>query len=68
MSDVKITILKNGPYIVSGAVELLGADGKPIKPEDAGGKLALCRCGLSEEKPFCDGSHRRKEWADDVAS
>ncbi len=56
MADVKITILKNGPYIVTGAVELQDADGKTY-PAQA--RMALCRCGASTKKPFCDGTHSK---------
>jgi CDGSH-type Zn-finger protein len=49
----------NGPYRVDGLRLLVGADGNPIRVEGRGkGNIALCRCGASESKPFCDGSHR----------
>jgi 3-phenylpropionate/trans-cinnamate dioxygenase ferredoxin subunit len=56
VSDVRITASRNGPYLVSGLVELTDADGKtyPVKA-----KMALCRCGASTTKPFCDGTHSR---------
>jgi uncharacterized Fe-S cluster protein YjdI len=46
----------NGPLFVRGRVRIVGPEGEVIR-EDA--RLALCRCGASENKPFCDGSHRR---------
>ena len=46
----------NGPLFVHGRVRIEDADGTLIR-EDT--RLALCRCGASENKPFCDGSHRR---------
>lgn len=46
----------DGPLFVRGHVRVVDADGKLIR-EDT--RLALCRCGASENKPFCDGSHRR---------
>ncbi len=52
---VRITPRDNGPYFVLGDVELLDAEGRPIAYE---GRLALCRCGNSSDKPICDGSHR----------
>ncbi|MBV9867745.1 MAG: CDGSH iron-sulfur domain-containing protein [Abitibacteriaceae bacterium] len=58
MADVKITALKNGPLLVQGQIELLGPDGKSI-PTEAGKTVALCRCGASTEKPFCDGTHSK---------
>ncbi|AOM84439.1 CDGSH iron-sulfur domain-containing protein [Salisediminibacterium beveridgei] len=57
MADVKITITDNGPVIVKGEVELVDGAGKPM---DSKKTTALCRCGLSSNKPFCDGSHQSK--------
>lgn len=56
MADVTIEVRKNGPYIVTGPVEIKDADGKkyPVEP-----RMALCRCGASTEKPFCDGTHSK---------
>ena len=58
---IKILAKKNGPYIVSGdlnELELTDADGTRY---DIAGKpaVALCRCGASVNKPFCDGTHSR---------
>jgi CDGSH-type Zn-finger protein len=57
MAEVKIQALKNGPNIVQGDVEILDSSGKPFKPQR--GTIALCRCGASANKPFCDGSHAK---------
>jgi CDGSH-type Zn-finger protein len=58
MADTKVTVLPNGPYIVEGGAPLNDGEGKPI--EGAGKeKYALCRCGASENKPFCDGAHAK---------
>jgi uncharacterized Fe-S cluster protein YjdI len=46
----------NGPLFVRGHVRIVGDDGAVIR-EDT--RVALCRCGASANKPFCDGSHRR---------
>ena len=58
MADVEITIRPNGPYRVSGPIKLQDADGNVI---DLTGRdvFALCRCGGSSNKPFCDGTHTR---------
>ena len=55
---VKITIRPNGPYLVEGDVEIVDVNGDKV---DTGGqtRLALCRCGASVKKPFCDGTHSR---------
>jgi CDGSH-type Zn-finger protein len=56
MADVTIEIIKNGPYIVNGQVELKDADGRAYPAKD---RVALCRCGASTTKPFCDGTHSK---------
>jgi len=48
------TIMPNGPIYLKGQIDVTGADGSQLA---AGTRLALCRCGLSKRKPFCDGSH-----------
>ena len=55
MSEVTIRLSKNGPYIVEGPVELFDTEGNKIKVDKL--KIALCRCGASSNKPFCDGTH-----------
>jgi CDGSH-type Zn-finger protein len=68
MNNRKITITKNGPYIVTGSVPLkkeiaeVGKSGQPEQWTDAGAyplreQYRLCRCGASGNKPFCDGAH-----------
>ncbi|MBM4074948.1 MAG: CDGSH iron-sulfur domain-containing protein [Planctomycetes bacterium] len=58
MSDVTIEIRENGPLLVSGQVTLVDKMGtRQQSPE--GKNIALCRCGLSEKRPFCDGTHKR---------
>jgi CDGSH-type Zn-finger protein len=61
MADVKITVRKDGPFRVEapeGSIELMDADGNKY---NLAGKtqFALCRCGGSVNKPFCDGTHSR---------
>jgi CDGSH iron-sulfur domain-containing protein 3 len=50
---------ENGPYKITGAVRVIDADGREYALPDDGRPLALCRCGGSSTKPFCDGTHRR---------
>jgi len=57
MTDISIRSSKNGPYIVQGKVELLDTEGNPIVVEKE--TIALCRCGASTNKPFCDGTHSK---------
>ena len=58
MSDVKVNVRDNGPLLVSGPITVEDAEGNSF---DLGGKetIALCRCGASENRPFCDGAHNR---------
>ena len=46
----------DGPLIVRGEVDLVTSDGEPIDQHRR--TMALCRCGLSAIKPFCDGTHK----------
>ncbi|HKP46942.1 MAG TPA: CDGSH iron-sulfur domain-containing protein [Pyrinomonadaceae bacterium] len=57
MADVSIRPSKNGPYIVEGAVDLYDTDGNRITVDKP--RMALCRCGASSNKPFCDGTHSK---------
>jgi 3-phenylpropionate/trans-cinnamate dioxygenase ferredoxin subunit len=58
MSAVQIEITDNGPYKVTGPIELVGPDGSPV-PVAEGRSVYLCRCGGSTNKPFCDGTHSK---------
>lgn len=53
----RITVLDNGPYLVKGPVVLLDPEGNEFLTERA--TVALCRCGASANKPFCDGTHKK---------
>ena len=56
MSDeAVITPYENGPLIVRGGFTITDQDGNPIDPGRR--TVALCRCGRSRLRPFCDGSH-----------
>ncbi|MGH1352843.1 MAG: CDGSH iron-sulfur domain-containing protein [Methyloligellaceae bacterium] len=59
-NEHKITIEKNGPYLISGIAlkDIVAAKGS------CSDKYALCRCGASKNKPFCDGSHVDIGWQD----
>lgn len=51
-----ITAYPDGPLLLRGDVQLQDADGAPIERRRS--TVALCRCGLSSIKPFCDGTHK----------
>jgi CDGSH-type Zn-finger protein len=57
LADVKITVNPNGPYRVQGNVDLVDTAGNPFPNSEKG--FSLCRCGHSNNKPLCDGSHAR---------
>lgn len=55
MSDhVSLQFTENGPIVLEGEIEVVGPDGKVITEIK---DVSLCRCGLSQNKPFCDGHH-----------
>jgi CDGSH-type Zn-finger protein len=66
----KVTIIKNGPYLVSGnlalskTISIVGSEGEPEewkqgKKYPKQESYALCRCGRSQNKPYCDGTHAK---------
>ena len=59
MSDVEITVRENGPYRVTGPIRIVDADGNEYDLGERGERIALCRCGGSTTKPFCDGTHSK---------
>lgn len=58
MSDVTIRLRDNGPLVVEGPVKVIDADGNNFEISPDKPAIALCRCGASANKPFCDGSHK----------
>ncbi len=60
-AETEIIVRLNGPYRVRGPVKVVDADGNEF---DLPGEIfALCRCGHSENKPFCDGHHKEAGFA-----
>jgi len=57
MSEVKATVLDNGPLKVEGPITIAWADGRPVETKKK--TVYLCRCGASTNKPFCDGTHSK---------
>lgn len=69
-NSMKITVSRNGPYIVNGGVPLITAEicndeegyrrnWREVKTYPLKEQYALCRCGRSKNKPFCDGTHTK---------
>ena len=67
MAATKVTIFNNGPVLIEGDFEIVDANGAPF---GLAGRTAikLCRCGQSENKPFCDGNHNRKGFQSECAA
>jgi CDGSH-type Zn-finger protein len=58
MTVVTIRLRKNGPYVVEGGeVRVIDWNGTEYQPTRL--PIALCRCGASTTKPFCDGTHSK---------
>jgi CDGSH-type Zn-finger protein len=53
---VSITPYRDGPLLVRGPVQLVDANGEVIETDRD--PVALCRCGKSRIRPFCDGTHK----------
>ncbi|MGI9293609.1 MAG: CDGSH iron-sulfur domain-containing protein, partial [Pseudomonadales bacterium] len=57
-----ITAAKDGPLLIKGNVTISGGSGRTSW---RGTQVALCRCGASGNKPFCDGSHKKVGFSSD---
>lgn len=55
-SPARVTPYRDGPYLLRGPFELVDQDGEPIPCGRS--TVALCRCGRSQLRPFCDGTHK----------
>jgi CDGSH-type Zn-finger protein len=65
MSDTKITVQRNGPLRLEGeGLQIVDPTGAAY---GLGGRtiVSLCRCGMSNNKPFCDGSHNHHGFQDE---
>lgn len=61
MSEVTVEVLKKGPLWIepATAISIVDADGNAIAIPEGKKGVALCRCGASVNKPFCDGTHSK---------
>ena len=57
----RITVAADGPLWLRGELEIIGPDGAVVLKDT---RVALCRCGTSNNKPFCDGSHAKAGFQD----
>ncbi|MEE9117251.1 MAG: CDGSH iron-sulfur domain-containing protein [Calditrichia bacterium] len=63
MSDeFEVEVLNNGPYIVTGLKKMVNSKSEQLDVKE---KVVLCRCGASQNKPYCDGSHREINFTDE---
>lgn len=60
-ANTTVSVIKNGPLMVKGTIILKYKDGTEETKNDA----YLCRCGQSENKPFCDGTHKKCGFKDE---
>ena len=63
MADVTAKVNDNGPYVITGDVTVVDVNGN--KFSWTGSAVALCRCGQSNNKPFCDGAHKDAGFANE---
>ena len=60
MADpIVIRLRENGPLVITGAIKVVDHQGNEFPLPTGKDTIALCRCGQSKTKPFCDGSHRQ---------
>jgi CDGSH-type Zn-finger protein len=57
MPDITVKAYKNGPYEVTGTIDLVDFEGAKYTLDE--NPIYLCRCGQSATKPFCDGTHKK---------
>ncbi len=67
MATTRLTVRTDGSILVEGDFEIVDPTGTPF---GLGGRnaISLCRCGQSQNKPFCDGSHKRTGFTDPVTA
>ena len=58
MADVTIRLRPNGPLVIDGPFTLVDHEGNRFTLPTDKPAVALCRCGQSSNRPFCDGSHK----------
>lgn len=57
----RVKVVANGPLILYGEIELQDGQGNVLERSD---EIGLCRCGASQRKPYCDGSHKTLGFTD----
>jgi CDGSH-type Zn-finger protein len=67
MSQVTIRLRANGPLVIDGPFKLIDSRGAEFEIPTNKPAVALCRCGQSANRPFCDGTHKRCGFVSDEA-
>lgn len=63
--EVKIRMRPNGPFLVEGPITLTDSEGNAFPLDSNKPAIALCRCGASANRPFCDGAHNQCDFSSD---
>jgi CDGSH-type Zn-finger protein len=63
MDGVTIRLRDHGPLVVEGPCRIIDADGAEYVISSEKKAVALCRCGQSKRRPFCDGTHKECGWS-----
>ena len=58
MDPVTIRLRENGPLVITGKIRITDHLGNEFTIPPGKDTIALCRCGQSKNKPFCDGTHK----------
>lgn len=58
-NETKVEVLENGPLLVHGALQVNKIDGQIDEKNKV---TAFCRCGASQNRPYCDGAHKKIEF------
>jgi len=59
VSEFTVRVRPNGPLVIEGPVKVIDQHGNSFPTNPAKPVVALCRCGQSSNRPFCDGAHNR---------
>lgn len=68
MADVTVRVRDNGPLLIEGAFVMTDGENKDHALPANKPAIALCRCGASQNKPFCDGAHKAAGFQSSVRS